>query len=116
MLIPFTSIKLLLEYMLKKVYINSKLVNPVYEYTNPEPNKITLEDKAPSKKYFNPAEVELNFSLYKLAKTYNPKDCNSILKYIEIKSEEFIKNKAPKILNKIIKQYSFDLLKLETLL
>jgi hypothetical protein len=37
---------------------------------------------------------------------YNPKDCNSILKYIERRSEEDINNEEPKALNKTIKQYS----------
>ena len=58
----------------------------------------------PNKKYFKPAEVADNFSLYKVAKMYKPKDCNSMLKYIEIKSEEQTKNKAPKILKKTIRQ------------
>jgi len=37
---------------------------------------------------------------------YNPKDCNSILKYIERRSEEDINNEEPKALNNTIKQYS----------
>lgn len=44
------------------------------------------EDNPPNKKYFNPAAVELSESLYKVDKTYRPKDCNSILKYNDIKS------------------------------
>ena len=47
--------------------------------------------------------------MYKVANIYKAKDCNSILKYIDIKSIELIKNKAPNILNKTIKLYSFDL-------
>jgi hypothetical protein len=44
------------------------------------------EDSPPNKKYFNPAEVEDSEFLYNVDKTYKPKDCNSILKYTEIKS------------------------------
>jgi len=37
---------------------------------------------------------------------YNPKDCNSILKYIDSRSEDEINNEEPKALNNTIKQYS----------
>jgi hypothetical protein len=47
---------------------------------------IIHEDNPPNKKYFKPAEVEVSESLYNVDNTYNPKDCNSILKYTDIKS------------------------------
>ena len=64
------------------------------------------EDKLPNKKYFNPAEVADSESLYKVVKIYTPNDCNSILKYIEIKSAEDTNNDAPNVLNNTIKEYS----------
>ena len=88
-----------------KLNIDSKLVNPVNVYTKPEPNKIREEDNPPNKKYFNPADVAGLESLNKVDKIYNPNDCNSILKYIDSKSEEDISNKDPNELNKIINEY-----------
>ena len=64
------------------------------------------EDKEPSKKYFNPADVADSESLYKVLNIQTPKDCNSILKYIDIKSAEDINKEAPKLLNITIKEYS----------
>ena len=88
------------------LYIDSKLVKPVYEYIKPAPNKIKQDDKPPNKKYFNPADVDDSESLYNVDKIYTPKDCNSILKYIEIRSAEETNKDAPKVLNKTIKEYS----------
>ena len=88
-----------------KLNIDSKLVNPVNVYTKPEPNKIREEDNPPNKKYFKPADVAGLESLNKVDKIYNPNDCNSILKYIDNKSDDDIKNNEPKELNKIIKAY-----------
>ena len=51
-----------------------------------EPNKIKQEDKLPNKKYFKPALVADNLSLFKVASIYNAKDWSSILKYIDNKS------------------------------
>jgi hypothetical protein len=64
------------------------------------------EANAPNRKYFKPDAVEDSESLYKVAKIYRPNDCNSILKYIDNKSEEDINKVEPKALNKTIKQYS----------
>jgi hypothetical protein len=64
------------------------------------------DESPPSKKYFNPALVEPSLSLCNVAKIYTAKDCNSILKYIEIKSALEISKDAPNTLNKIIKGYS----------
>ena len=64
------------------------------------------EDKLPNKKYFNPAEVADSESLYNVLNIYTPKDCNSILKYIDIKSAEDTNNDAPKVLNNTINEYS----------
>jgi hypothetical protein len=75
----------------------------------PLPNNIKQEDNPPNKKYFNPADVADSLSLYKVAKIYTAKDCNSILKYIEIKSLLETNNAAPKVVNKIIKEYSLTL-------
>ena len=49
---------------------------------------------------------EVGESLYKVDKIYTPKDCNSILKYIDIKSAEDTNKEAPKDENKTIKEYS----------
>jgi hypothetical protein len=64
------------------------------------------EDRPPNKKYFNPALVEPSLSRCNVAKMYTAKDCNSILKYIEIKSAVEISNEAPNTLNSMIKGYS----------
>ena len=61
---------------------------------------------APNKKYFKPAIHEENESLNNVDKIYTPNDCNSILKYIEIKSAEDTNKEAPKVLNITIKEYS----------
>ena len=87
------------------LYIDSKLVKPVYEYIKPAPNKIKQDDKQPNKKYFKPADVADSELRYRVDKIYTQKDCNSILKYIEIKSAEDINKEAPKVLNKTIKEY-----------
>src|SRR5882672_1310928 len=89
-----------------KLYIDSKFVKPVKVYIKPDPNRIIQEEKLPNKKYFKPAEVADSEFLYKVDKIYTPKDCNSILKYIEIKSAEDTNKLAPNVLNITIKQYS----------
>ena len=89
-----------------KLYIDSKFVKPVNEYIKPVPNKIKQEYKDPNKKYFKPADVADSEFLYKVDKMYTPNDCNSILKYIEIKSAEDINKDAPNVLNNTIKEYS----------
>lgn len=63
---------------------------------------IKQDENPPNKKYFKPAEVADSEFLYKVAKIYNPKLCNSILKYTEIKSKLEINKEEPKILNKTI--------------
>ena len=88
------------------LYIVSKLVKPVYEYIRPAPNKIKQDERPPNKKYFKPAEVEDSESRYNVDKIYTPNDCNSILKYIDIKSAEDTNKDAPKVLNNTIKEYS----------
>ena len=72
----------------------------------PAPSKIKQEDRPPNKKYFNPADTEEWLSLFKVVRTYKANDCNSIHRYIEIKSTEQIRREDPKILNKAIKEYS----------
>ena len=69
------------------------------------PNKIKQEDKLPNKKYFKPAEVADNLFLFKVAKIYKLKDCNSIHKYIERRYKLDINKTPPNILNKAIKEY-----------
>ena len=59
-----------------KLYIDSKLLKPVYEYTMAEPNKIIQELKPPNKKYFNPALLANLVCLNIVAKIYKQKDCN----------------------------------------
>jgi hypothetical protein len=63
---------------------------------------IKQDDNPPNKKYFKPADVDDSEFLYKVAKIYNPKLCNSILKYTEMKSKLEINKEEPKILNKTI--------------
>jgi hypothetical protein len=89
-----------------KLNIDSKLVKPVKAYIKALPNRIKQEDNPPNKKYFNPALVEPSLSRCNVAKIYTAKDCNSILKYIEIKSALEIRREAPNTLNRIIKGYS----------
>jgi hypothetical protein len=64
------------------------------------------EDKPPSKKYFKPADVEDSESLYTVAKRYTAKDCSSILKYIETRSELEINKEPPKVVNSNKREYS----------
>src|ERR1700749_2456555 len=73
---------------------------------NPEPNKIKQDAKLPNKKYFSPALVADSEFLYIVDRIYTANDCNSILKYIDIKFEEDINKLAPNVLNIISKQYS----------
>jgi hypothetical protein len=87
------------------LYIESKLVNPVKEYINPQPNNIIQDAKLPNKKYFNPADIANSECLYKEANIYTPKDCNSKLKYKVIKLEQDINNKEPKVDIKTIIEY-----------
>ena len=60
------------------------------------------EDNPPNKKYFNPALVALSEFLYKVLNIYKPNDCNSMLKYILIKSKLDTNKLEPKVLNKTI--------------
>jgi hypothetical protein len=64
------------------------------------------EDNPPNKKYFKPADIADSEFLYKEANIYTPNDCNSILKYNEIKSEDDINNVAPKVEINTINEYS----------
>jgi hypothetical protein len=75
-------------------------------YINPHPNNIIQEAKLPNKKYFNPADIANSECLYKEDNIYNPKDCNSKLKYKVIKFDEDINNKEPKVdINTIIEYF-----------
>jgi hypothetical protein len=42
----------------------------------------------------------------KAAKIYTANDCSSILKYIETRSALEIKNEAPHVVNRMIREYS----------
>jgi hypothetical protein len=74
-------------------------------YINPQPNNIIQEAKLPNKKYFNPADIANSECLYKEAKIYTPKDCNSKLKYKVIKFEEDTNNNEPKVDINTISEY-----------
>lgn len=52
--------------------MSSKEKNPVKPYKNTIPNKIKLDEKEPSMKYFKPASIEYKCLLLKAAKTYSP--------------------------------------------
>jgi hypothetical protein len=58
-------------------------VNP---YNNEHPNNNNPEEKAPRIKYFKPASVENSDSRFNDAIIYIQKLCNSIARYMAIKS------------------------------
>jgi hypothetical protein len=72
----------------------------------PHPNKIKQEDKPPNKKYFKLALVLSSEFLFIEARIYTAKDCNSILRYILIKSELANNKEPPKVVKSKIKEYS----------
>jgi len=64
------------------------------------------EDNPPKRKYFKPDATEDSLSLCNEASIYTAKDCNSIERYMDIRSELEISKVPPKTLNNNIKEYS----------
>jgi hypothetical protein len=61
-------------------------VVPVNPYIKEQPNSRKPDEKAPKTKYLRPASAENSEFLLKELKIYEQKLCNSIARYIDIKS------------------------------